>query len=108
MQLMRTNAVFSRIALVFCFFAEIQLSGNFLEKYANILFSQETHEARRREAEDPGVGQTWPRRGPGLAAPGLCLAASDSSSASPFAYMMLVMGNIRGVRSFTRKKSALP
>src|SRR3954452_23049860 len=108
MQLMRTDAVFSRTALVSCFCAKIQLSGNIPEKYANILFYQETHGARRRGAEDPGVGQTRPRRGPGLAAPGLCLAASDSTSASPFAYMKLVTRNLQGVQNFTRKKYAPP
>src|SRR4051812_42789654 len=106
MKLIRTNAVFSRIALVSCFCAEIQLSEKIPENIPNVLFSQETHGARRGGAEDPGVGQTWPRRGIGLAVLGPCLAASDFTSAPPFAYMMLMMGNLRGVQSFTRKKSA--
>jgi hypothetical protein len=37
-QLTRTNAVFSRIALVSCFCAEIQLSGKIPENTAKILF----------------------------------------------------------------------
>src|SRR3954468_20197883 len=61
---MRTNAVFSRIALVPCFCAENQLSGKIPENIAKVLFSQKTHGARRRGAEGPGVGQTGPRRGP--------------------------------------------
>src|SRR3954453_18370708 len=106
MKIIRTYAVFSRIALVSCFCAEIQLSGKILENIPKVLFSQETHGARRGGAEDPGVAQTWPMHGPGLAAPGPCLAASDFASTPPFAYMMLLTGNLRGVRSFTRKKSA--
>src|SRR3954471_15879416 len=64
MQLTRTNAVFSRIALVSCFCAENQLSGKIPENIPKVLFSQKTHGARRRRAEGPGVGQTGPRRGP--------------------------------------------
>src|SRR3954454_4140906 len=105
MKLIRTNNVFSRIALMCYFCAEIQLSGKIPENIPKVLFSQENHGARRGGAEDPGVGQTWPRRGPGLATPGPCLAVSDFASAPPFTYMMLMMGNLRGVRSFTRKKS---
>src|SRR4051812_38109572 len=108
MKLIRTNAVFSRIALVSCFCAEIQLSGKIPENIPKVLFSQETHGARRGGAEDPEVGQTRPRCGPGLATPGQCLTASDFASVPPFAYMMLLIGNLRGVRSFKRKKSAPP
>src|SRR3954465_14371193 len=105
---MKLIVVFSRIALVSCFCEEIQLSGKIPENIPKVLFSQETHGARRGGAEDPGVGQTWPRHGLGLAAPGPCLAASDFASAPPFAYMMLMTGKLRGARSFTRKKSAPP
>src|SRR3954447_11490155 len=108
MKLIWTNVVFSRIALVSCFCAENQLSGKIPENIPKVLFSQETQGARRGGAEDPGVGQTGPRRGPGLAASGPCLAASDFASVPPFTYMMLLTGNLRGVRSFTRKKSAPP
>src|SRR4051794_5522091 len=80
MQLMWTNVVFSRIALLSCFCAEIQLSGKIPENIPKILFSQEIHGARRRGAGDPGVGQTKPKRGPGLATPGLCLVMSTHAS----------------------------
>src|SRR4051812_22588389 len=103
MKLIRTNAVFSRIALVSYFCAEIQLSGKIPENIPKVLFSQETHGARRGGAEDPRVRQTWPRRGPGLAAPGPCLAASDFASAPPFTYMMLMTGNLRGVKFYEKE-----
>src|SRR3954469_25575114 len=63
MKLIRTNAVFSRIALVSCFYAENQLSGKIPENIPKVLFSQKTHGASRRGAEGPGVGQTGPRPG---------------------------------------------
>src|SRR3954463_8324732 len=107
MKLIRTNIVFSRIALVSYFCAEI-LSGKIPENIPKVLFSQKTHGARRGGAEDPGVGQTGPKRGPGLDAPGPCLAACDFASVPHFAYMMLLTGNLRGVRSFTRKTSTPP
>src|SRR3954463_12504356 len=105
MKLIRTNIVFSRIALVSYFCAEI-LSGKIPENIPKVLFSQETHGARRGGAKDPGVGQTGSRCGLGLAVPGPCLAASVFTSVPPFAYMMLMTGNLRGVQSLTRKKSA--
>src|SRR3954467_2411602 len=64
MKLIRTNAVFSRIALVSCFCAENQLSGKIPENIRKVLFSRKTHGARRRGEEGPRVGQTRPRRGP--------------------------------------------
>jgi hypothetical protein len=42
----RTNTVFSRIALVSCFYAEIQLSGKIPKNPAKFLFYQKTHGAR--------------------------------------------------------------
>ena len=62
---MRTNAVFSRIALVSCFCAESQLSGKTPEKIANLLFYQKTHGARRGVGDGPRVAQTTRRRGQG-------------------------------------------
>jgi hypothetical protein len=69
-QLKQTNIVFSRIALVSCFCAEIQLSGNILENTAKFLFYQKTHGASVRDGgghEGPtppgGVGQARPRQG---------------------------------------------
>src|SRR3954447_20295463 len=97
MKLIWTNVVFSRIALVSCFCAENQLSGKIPENIPKVLFSQETHGARRGGAEDPGVGQTWPRHAPCLVVPGPCLATSEFASAPPFTYMMLLTGNLRGV-----------
>src|SRR3954447_9224015 len=64
MKLIRTNAVFSKIALVSCFCVENILSGKIPENIPKVLFSQKTHGARRRGAEGPGVGQKGPRRGP--------------------------------------------
>jgi hypothetical protein len=48
---MRTNAVFSRIALVSYFCAEIQLLEKIPENIAKILFYQKTHGARRGDEE---------------------------------------------------------
>ena len=62
---MRTNAVFSRIALVSCFCAESQLSGKTPEKIANLLFYQKTHGARRGVRDGPRVAQTTGWRGQG-------------------------------------------
>jgi hypothetical protein len=68
MQLTRTNTVFSRIALVSRFCAEIQLSVKIRENIAKILFHQKTHRARRRDGErlgghhtTGGAAQAWPR-----------------------------------------------
>ena len=65
MHLTRTNAVFSRIALVSRFCAEIQLSGKSSEFIPKGLFHQKNNGARRvglGEAQGP---QTLGRRGPG-------------------------------------------
>jgi hypothetical protein len=68
-QLTRTNAVFSRIALISCFCAEIRLSGKIPENFAKILLYQKTHGARRGNGERLGARLTTRGRGPGLAAP---------------------------------------
>jgi hypothetical protein len=58
-QLTCTNAVFSGIALVSCFYAEIQLSVP--ENIAKLLFYEKTHRARRRDRDEPqGAHTTWP------------------------------------------------
>ena len=69
MQLTRTNAVFSRIALVSCFCAEIQLSGKIPEN-TPIFIHPKTHGARRWDEEvpqraltRPRPGRAWPRWG---------------------------------------------
>jgi hypothetical protein len=86
-QLTRINAVFSRIALVSYFSAEIQLSGNILESTIKILFYQKTHGARIWDGEGPGGHHTTWWRGPGLAAPGGGLAAPAISPSPPSAYI---------------------
>src|SRR3954447_2018664 len=61
----------------------------------------EERKAPEWDRQDPGVGL-------GLAAPGWRLAASDTFSASPFAYMTYVTRNLEGVRSFSQNKSVAP
>jgi hypothetical protein len=68
-QLTRTNAVFSRIALVSCFCAKIRLSGKILENTAKFLFYQKTHRARVWDGEGPQEAHTTWWRGPGQATP---------------------------------------
>jgi hypothetical protein len=86
-QLTCTNTIFSRIALVSCFCAEIQLSGKFPENIAKLLFYQKTHRARRRDGEEPrGAHTTWWRE-LGQAAPGGGVAASVTALSPPFAYI---------------------
>jgi hypothetical protein len=51
-QLTWTDAVFSRIALVSHFCAEIQLSVKIREKSSKILFHQKIHGARRQEGKE--------------------------------------------------------
>ena len=59
-QLTRTNAVFSRIALVSRFCAENQLSEKSVENMENALFHQRNHGARRRDGGGPrGPDTTW-------------------------------------------------
>jgi hypothetical protein len=86
---MRTNAIFSRIALVSCFCAEIELSGKILENTAKFLFYQKTHGARRRDGEGLGGHHTLWWHGLGLAAPGCGEATPAASSSPPFAYIYL-------------------
>jgi hypothetical protein len=87
MQLTRTNAVFSRIALVSRFCAEIRLSRKILKNIAKILFYQKTHGARRGDGERLGARLTTRGRGPGLAAPTCGEAASAVASTPPSAYI---------------------
>ena len=65
MQLTRTNAVFSRTALVSRFCAEIQLSGKTSEFMQKALFSQKTDGARRTSQVEARGPHTIGRRGPG-------------------------------------------
>ena len=90
MQLTWTNAVFSRIALVSSFYAEIQLSGKIPENMPIIIFYPKTHGARRGSGEDPQGAHTWPRHGSGEAAPGGGMAASECLSTSPSDYILPV------------------
>jgi hypothetical protein len=87
MQLTRTNAVFSRIALVSHFCAEIQLSVKIWENIAKILFYQKTHGARRGDEERQGAGLTTRGRGLALAAHTYGEAASAIASTPPSAYI---------------------
>jgi hypothetical protein len=88
-QLTRTNAVFSRIALVSCFCAEIWLSGKIPENIAKILFYQKTHGARVRDGEGPAGHHTTWWRGPGQATLGGGVAApAISSSPLPPTYTL--------------------
>jgi hypothetical protein len=87
MQLTQTNAVFSRIALVSRFCAEIQLSVKIWENIAKIIFHQKTHGARRRDGEGLGGRHTTRGHGPGLTAPTYGEAASAITSTPPSAYI---------------------
>ena len=86
MQLTQTDAVFSRIALVFSFCAENQLLGKIPENMPKILFHPKTPGARIRDGEEPGGGHTTWWRGPGQAAPGGGVGPLGTPSASLFAY----------------------
>jgi hypothetical protein len=99
-QLTRTNAVFSRIALVSCFWAEIRLSGRILENIAKILFYQKTHRARRGDEERQGAGLTTRGRGPALAAPTYGEASSAVASTPPSAYIYPLTWRERGFSVF--------
>jgi hypothetical protein len=68
-QLTRTNAVFSRIALVSHFCVEIRLLGKIPKNIAKILFCQKTHRARRGDEGGQRPGLTTRGRSPALAAP---------------------------------------
>ena len=64
MQLMRTNTVFSRIALVSRFCAENQLSRKILENMPKILFYPKTHGAKGWMPESHGgLTRAWGRCG---------------------------------------------
>ena len=86
MQLTRTNAVFSRIALVASFCAEIQLSGKFPENIAKSLFYPKTHGARRGRAGRPQGAHTHARRGstPGRAWGGVTHLGTPLTSPSGY------------------------
>src|SRR5215216_1312241 len=86
MQLMRTDVVFSRIALVSTFCAENQLSGKIPENMPKILFHPKTSGARIRDGEEPWGGHTTCWRGPGQAAPAGGVGPPGTPSASLFAY----------------------
>ena len=102
MQLIRTNTVFSRIALVSRFCAEIQLSVKIREKLAKILFHQKTHGARRRDGGEAWGPHTHRGRGPALAAPTCCEGGSAVSSTSPSAYIYPLTWKYRGDGIFPR------
>ena len=70
MQLTRTNAVFSRTALVSRFCAEIQLSGKSSEFMRKVLFFQKTDGARRASQVEARGPHTVGRHGPGGPASG--------------------------------------
>jgi hypothetical protein len=99
-QLTWTNAVFSRIALVSCFCAEIWLSGKILENIAKILFYQKTHGARRRDEERLGAGLTTRGCGPALAAPTYGETVSAIASTPPSAYIYPLTWKERGFGVF--------
>jgi hypothetical protein len=101
-QLTWTNAIFSRIALVSCFCAKIQLSGKILENTAKFLFYQKTHGARRWDGEGLGGRLTTWWRGPGLATPGGGETTQAASSSPPFAYIYPSTWNYRGFGVFPR------
>jgi hypothetical protein len=101
-QLTRTNAVFSRIALVSCFCAEIQLSGKIPKNIAKILFYQKTHGARRGDKERQWAGLTTRRRGPGLAAPTCGEATSVVALTPPSTYIYPLTWKERGFGVFPR------
>jgi hypothetical protein len=92
-QLTRTNAVFSRIALVSCFCVEIQLSGKIPENAAKILFYQKTHGARIWDREGLGGHHTTWWCGLGLAMPGCGEATPAISLSPPSAYIYLQTWN---------------
>ena len=105
---MRTNAVFSRIALVSCFCAESQLSGKTPEKIANLLFYQKTHGARRGVRDGPRVAQTTWWRGLGATAPATKEGNSGTSPSPPFDYLTLSDLKREGVVHFIQKHHRTP
>ena len=104
MQLTRTDAVFSRIALVSTFCAENQLSGKIPENMPKILFHQKTPGARIRDGGGLVPGHTtWPL-GLGLATPGGGLATPDTPSVSLFAHKMPSDLKTQGGSTFFQKE----
>jgi hypothetical protein len=101
-QLTRSNIVFSRIALVSHFCAEIQLLGKIPENTTKILFYQKTHGARVRDGEGPGGHHTTWWCEPGLAAPRGGVAALAISSSPPSAYIYSLTWNYCEVRRFSQ------
>jgi hypothetical protein len=101
-QLTWTNAIFSRIALVSCFCAEIQLSRKIPENTSKFLFYQKTHGARIWDREGPGGRHTTWWRGPGLVAPGGGAAALAISLTPSSAYIYPLTWNYRGFDVFPR------
>jgi hypothetical protein len=101
-QLTRTNAIFSRIALVSCFWTEIQLLGKIPENTAKFLFYQKTHGARRRDGEGLGARLTTRGHGPGLAGPTCGEATSAIASTPPSAYIYPLTWKERGFGIFPR------
>jgi hypothetical protein len=100
-QVTRTNVVFSKIALVSCFCAEIQLSEKILENTAKILFYQKTHGARIRDEEGLGGHHTTWWRGPSLAAPG-CGEPPQLSPRASFRLQISFDLKLLGVRRFSQ------
>jgi hypothetical protein len=101
-QLTRTNAVFSRIALVSRFCAEIQLSVKIRENLEKIIFHQKIHGARRRYGGEAQGHHTHRGRDPALAAPTCCEDGSAVSSTSPAAYIYPLTWKYRGYGVFPR------
>jgi hypothetical protein len=101
-QLTRTNAVFSRIALVSRFCAEIRLLGKILENIAKILFCQKTHGARRRYEGGQWPGLTTRGCSLALATPTCGEAASAVASTPPSAYIYPLTWKHRGFGVFPR------
>jgi hypothetical protein len=101
-QLTRTNTIFSRIALVSCFCAEIWLSGKIPENTAKFLFYQKIHGARVRDGEGPGGHHTTWWCGPGQAASGGCVAALAIASTPPSAYIYPLTWKYQGFGVFPR------
>jgi hypothetical protein len=101
-QLTRTRAVFSRIALVYCFCAKIQHSGKIPKNIAKILFCQKTHGARRRDEGRQWPGLTTRGCGLGLAVPTYGEATSAVASTPPSAYIYPQTWKERGFGIFPR------
>jgi hypothetical protein len=107
-QLTWTDTIFSRIALVSHFCAEIQLSGKILENTAKILFYQKTYGARVWEGGGPGGHHTTWWRGLGLAVPGSGVATPAISSTPPSAYIYPLTWKYYGFSVFPRLSSVAP